>query len=95
MTEDVKQQALFYQLIMSFQAAAVQHMGQMENMFTNQIEKDLEQAKLSIDMINMIRHKTEGNRTQEETQFIDQALRDLQVLFVKEQESDTADETNK
>jgi hypothetical protein len=85
MDENQKFQALFFQLIMSFQAAAMQHLGQMENMFSQKIEKDLTQAQLSIDMIEMIRQKTEGNRSDDETQFIDHVLRELRLVFVKEQ----------
>ena len=89
MNNDQKYQALFYQLIMSFQAASMQHLGQMENMFTKKIEKDLEQAHVSIDMIEMIRQKTEGNRSDEETQFIDNVLRELKRLRNKKDRQKT------
>ena len=85
MSTDPKQNALFFQLIMSFQAAAMQHLGQIENMFSKKIEQDLEQAHLSIDMIEMIRTKTEGNRTVDETKFIDEVLRELRLIYVKQQ----------
>ncbi|MBN2009239.1 DUF1844 domain-containing protein [candidate division KSB1 bacterium] len=83
MTNDRQQQALFFQMIMSFQAAAMQHLGQIENMFSNKIEYDLEQARIAIDMIDMIRKKTEGNRTPEETTFIEDVLRELRLIYVK------------
>lgn len=90
---DQKNQALFFQLILSFQAAAFQQMGKVKNPFTDKIERDLNQAQLSIDMIDMIKLKTEGNRTPEETKFIDQVLRELKWNFVDELEKDKKSKT--
>ena len=83
-TAEQKNQALFYQLIMSFQAAAMQQMGKLKNPFTDKIEKDLSQAQLTIDMIDMLKLKTEGNRTEEETDFIDRVLRELKLNYFEE-----------
>lgn len=87
-SNDQKNQALFLQLIISFQTAAFQQMGKIKNPFTDKIERDLKQAQLSIDMIDMIKAKTEGNLIQEETKFVDQVLRELKLNFVDELEKD-------
>ena len=88
MAMDQKYQALFFQLIMSFQAAALQHMGKLKNPFTEKIERDLHQAQLSIDMIDMIKTKTQGNITQEESTFLDRVLRELRINYIDEFEKD-------
>ena len=85
---DQKNQVLFSQLIMSFQAAALQQMGKIKNPFTDKIERDLQQAQLSIDMIDMIKVKTDGNLTQDEIKFIDHILRELKLNYVEELEKD-------
>jgi len=81
---DQKNQVLFFQLIMTFQAAALQQMGKAKNPMTDKIERDLQQAQLSIDMIAMIKIKTNGNCSEDETAFIDQVLRELKLNYVDE-----------
>jgi hypothetical protein len=44
---------------------------------------DLAQAKFSIDLLRLLREKTEGNRTADETQLLDELLYDLQLRFVQ------------
>ncbi len=50
--------SLFMQLVLMFQTAAMQQMGKVINPLTQKIEKDLSQAKFSIDMLGMIEEKT-------------------------------------
>ena len=85
---DQKNQMLFFQLIMTFQAAALQQMGKVKNPLTDKIERDLQQAQLSIDMIDMIKFKTSGNCSEDETAFLDQVLRELKLNYVDEIEKD-------
>ena len=49
---------LFMQLVMMFQGAAYQQMGKVMNPATQKVERNLEQAKGSIDMIGMLEEKT-------------------------------------
>ena len=83
-TPDQTQSALFLNLILSFQTAAMQQMGKLKNPYTDKIEKDLAQARMSIDMIEMMRTKTQGNLTKEESDFISHVLRELQLNYVDE-----------
>ena len=87
-SSDQKNQFLFFQLVMSFQSAALQQMGKLKNPLTDKIERDLQQAQLSIDMIDMIKAKTTGNCNEEETTFIDRILRELKLNYVDEIEKD-------
>ena len=59
-------------------------MGKIKNPMTDKIERDLDGASMSIDMITMMKAKTEGNLSDEENNFVEQTLRDLQMNFVSE-----------
>jgi len=75
---------LFLGLIHSFQAAAMQQMGKTPNPFTGKIERDLSQAKLSIDMLEMLEERTGGNLTSEESRFLKHVLTELRLNYVAE-----------
>ena len=79
-----KNQMMFVQLVAMFQAAALQQMGKIKNPVTDQIEKNMEQAQLSIDLIDMLKEKTKGNRSPEEERFISGILQDLKLNYVDE-----------
>lgn len=79
---------LFLALVHSFQSAAMQQMGKLANPFTQQIERDLPQARLSIDMLGMLQERTSGNLTPEESRFLAHVLRELQLNFVMELEEE-------
>jgi len=82
-TED-KNQLMFIQLVSMFQAAAMQQMGKLKNPMTDKVERDLEQAQLSIDLIDMIKSKTKGNLSAEEDRFIATVLQELKLNYVDE-----------
>ena len=75
---------LFSQLILSFQASAMQQLGKILNPFTHKIERNLSQAKMSIDMLAMIEEKTRGNLSDEESRLLDKALFELRLNYVDE-----------
>jgi uncharacterized protein DUF1844 len=75
---------LFLGLIQSFQAAAMQQMGKVMNPYTQQIERDMGQAKLSIEMLEMLRTRTTGNLTGQEARFLNHVLTELRLNFVAE-----------
>jgi hypothetical protein len=79
---------LFLGLIHSFQAAAMQQMGKTVNPFTQEIERDMPQAQLSIDMLRMLETRTKGNLTSEESRFLAHVLRELQLNYVMELDED-------
>ncbi|HID94810.1 MAG TPA: DUF1844 domain-containing protein [Candidatus Latescibacteria bacterium] len=82
--EGGRNQALFAQLVMMFHAAAMQQMGKIMNPITNKIERDLDQARTSIDMLAMIQEKTKGNLTQDESRLLDEVLYQLRMNYVDE-----------
>jgi hypothetical protein len=85
-----KNELLLTQLILMFQTAAMQHLGKIKNPITDKIERDLPQAQISIDMLDMLREKMKGNLTEPETHIINSVVQDLKLNFVDEKAKETA-----
>ena len=79
---------LFIGLVQSFQAAAMQQLGKIMNPYTQKIERDMEHAKLSIEMLEMLRTRTAGNLTGQEARFLNHVLTELRLNFVAEVDKD-------
>ena len=94
--ESDKTSAMFFSLVMTFQAAAMQQMGKLKNPISDKIEKDLQQAQLSIDILDMLEQKTKGNLSDEESKLIKGILQELKLNYVdeksKEQQTATQDQ---
>jgi hypothetical protein len=76
--------ALFVNLILIFQGAAMQQMGKIANPLTGKIERNLEQACFSIDTLAMLREKTRGNLPGDLERLVDSTLVNLRMNFVEE-----------
>lgn len=87
---DEKNTALFNALIHSFQLQTMIQLGKIKNPMTDTIERDLSQAEISIDMIEMLKAKTAGNLTEPETRFIDAILAELKMNYVDEKNKDAS-----
>jgi hypothetical protein len=48
------------------------------------MERDLDQARISIDMLNMLQEKTDGNLLDEEKRILDRIVYQLQMNYVDE-----------
>lgn len=79
-----KNQLLLTQLILMFQTAALQQMGKLKNPLTDKIEKDLSQAQISIDMLEMLHKKMKGNLTEDEDRLFSTVLQELKLNYVDE-----------
>ncbi|MEI7904204.1 MAG: DUF1844 domain-containing protein [Candidatus Firestonebacteria bacterium] len=75
---------MFLQLVYSFQNMAVMQLGKLMNPATNKVEKDLVQAKGTIDLLRMLKEKTKGNLSPKEGDFLDQILLNLQLNYADE-----------
>src|SRR5258706_6933263 len=84
----LQQRELFIGLVQSFQAAAMQQMCKVMNPFTEKIERDMAHAKLSIEMLEMLRTRTSGNLTGQEARFLNHVLTELRLNFVAEIDKD-------
>ncbi len=79
---------LFLQIVSMFQMAAMQQLGKVMNPVTNEIEKDLDQARFSIDTVEVLKKKTSGNLSKTEEEFMNKVLFELQMNYVEELEKD-------
>jgi len=82
--EHNRDEYLFQHLIAMFQSLAFQQLGKLVNPITGKVEGDLQQAKITIDMLVMIQKKTEGNLADLEKQLLDRAIMELQMNYVEE-----------
>ncbi len=76
--------ALFVNLILIFQGAAMQQMGKIINPLTGKIDKNLEQARFSIDTLAMLKEKTRGNLSADLDRLLDSTLFNLRMNYVEE-----------
>src|SRR4030042_1889003 len=90
-----KNEVLFIHLVIAFQTAAWQQMGKLKNPLTDKVEKNLDQARYHIDMLEMIKNRTAGRLTENEQKFLNRALSELQMNFVIEIDKEKAAGTQK
>ena len=83
MAED-KNTHMFLSLIYMFQMQTMVQMGKLANPMTQKIEQEMDAAQVTIDMLDMLKEKTKGNLSDEESKFLDQSLADLKLNFVEE-----------
>jgi len=74
----------FIQLVLMFHTAAIQQMGKLQNPITQKVERDLEQARFSIDILEMIQNKTKNNLSENEKKFLEHTLFELRMNYVDE-----------
>lgn len=79
-----RNEALFLHLVVSLQSAAYQQMGKIASPITGKVEKDLDQAQNSIDMLGMIQEKTKGNLSESEAKIIENILFELRMNYLEE-----------
>ena len=74
----------FSTFIFSLNSSALVLLGVVEDPATGKKEKNLLAAKQTIDILGMIEEKTEGNLTDDEKMLLQNILRELRLLYVKE-----------
>jgi len=84
LSPDQMNELLFMQVVMMFQGMAMQGLGKVMNPATQQVERNLEQAKYAIDTLGMLEAKTQGNLSDQEKQMMDHALFELRMNYVDE-----------
>jgi len=83
-----RNEALFVQLLLTFQTAAYHQMGKIASPMTGKVERNLEQARNSIDILGMIQEKTKGSLSESEQKMIDNILYELRMNFLEEQKKE-------
>ena len=72
----------FSTFIMSLTSSAFYHLGDIADPETGKTETNLPAVQQTIDMLIMLREKTQNNLTQEETKLLEQLIYELQMKFV-------------
>jgi hypothetical protein len=87
-----RDEALFLSIIYSFHAAAMQQMGKIANPFTGKVERDLDAARGTIDVLAMFQKKTQGNLSDRESRVLTGLITELQLNYVEEGKREPAAE---
>jgi hypothetical protein len=70
-------------LFIMFANSALVSLGAVPEPGTDERRLDLDQARSAIDIMLMLRDKTRGNRTEEESRLLEELVYDLQMRFVR------------
>ena len=74
----------FLDMVGLFGTQAMIALGKLANPATGKAEKNLPAARLFIDTLEMLEHKTKGNLNSDETKVLQATLTDLRLMFVEE-----------
>lgn len=72
----------FSTFIMSLTSSAFYHLGDIADPETGKTETNLPAVQQTIDMLIMLREKTQNNLTEEEAKLLEQLVYELQMKFV-------------
>ena len=75
--------ASFALIVSSFHAQALIALGELRSPVDGQQKADLDAAKFSIDLLQILADKTEGNLTEEEEEMLQASLYDLRMKYVQ------------
>ena len=78
------EQQLFDQLISSLVHSAWVYLGKVKNPMNDKLEKNIDQASIQIDMLDMLFKRMTGNLSEEEEQYLSNIIRELKMNFVEE-----------
>ncbi len=76
-------EASFNLFISSLASQILINLGEMASPFNKKKNLDLDQAKFTLDTLQIIKDKTEGNLTDDETKYLDTLLYDLRMRYVE------------
>ena len=83
------EQQLFDQLISSLVHSAWVFLGKIKNPVNDELERNLDQASVQIDMLDMLYKRMKGNLTDNEDQYLEHLVRELKMNFVEEKNKKT------
>ena len=72
----------FSTFIMSLTSSAFYHLGDIADPETGKTETNLPAVQQTIDMLIMLREKTQGNLNEEEAKLLEQLIYELQMKFM-------------
>tara|TARA_B100001250_G_C19394199_1_gene611895 strand:- start:136 stop:480 length:345 start_codon:yes stop_codon:yes gene_type:complete len=93
--DENKNMQLFMGLCTSLVSQAWMQLGKIKNPMTDEINIDLDGASLTIDMLVMLKDKTKGNISEDESKIIDQSISELKMNYVMSKEKEENPKENK
>lgn len=85
----------FLTLVMSLATAAWSQLGKVPHPNTQKIEKDLDQAQMTIEFLRMLREKTQGNLKPKEDEMLRNVVTDLELNYADEMSKGDAKTSSK
>jgi len=76
----------FVNFVLSLSTTAMYHFGDFPDPVSQKAQRNLAAAKQTIDILGMLRSKTEGNLDENEKSLMDGLLFELRMRYVKEKE---------
>jgi hypothetical protein len=80
----------FLDMVGLFGTQAMIALGKLANPATGKADKNMPAARLFIDTLEMLEHKTQGNLNADETKVLHGTLTDLRLMFVEESKAPQA-----
>ncbi len=74
----------FAAFLMSLSSSAFMHLGDIPDPGTGETVKDLPLAKQTIDLLGLLRQKTQNNLAEDEERLFDHLLYELRMRYIKE-----------
>lgn len=94
--QEIRGNELFGYFVIQQQMAAMMYMGKIVRPDTGQIDRNLDAARFTIDLLGMLEEKTRGNLTADESHLIQQVLTTLRLNFIDEaKRGESSDESKK
>ena len=87
------EEQLFDQLISSLVHSAWVSLGKIKNPMNDELERNLDQASIQIDMLDMLHKRMSGNLSENEEQYLGQLVRELKMNFVEEKNKPVEEST--
>jgi hypothetical protein len=84
MESNERESFLFINLLFSLQMTAMQQLGKLKNPTTDAIERDLEGAQATIDILEVLYKKTHNNLDEQEEKLFSTILQELKLNYVDE-----------
>jgi hypothetical protein len=76
----------FVNFVLSLSTTAMYHFGDFPDPASQKAERNLAAAKQTIDILGMLRSKTEGNLDSDEKSLVDGILFELRMRYIKEKD---------
>ena len=85
------EEQLFDQLISSLVHSAWVSLGKVKNPMNDALERNLDQASVQIDMLDMLHKRMSGNLSENEEEYLGHLVRELKMNFVEEKNKPAED----